>query len=795
MRPHVAVLFYRFGPYHHARLKAAGSRLQVTGVEFSHVDPTYAWDLVEGADGFNRLTLFSGAAVNELPASRIFSRVSQVLDQLRPQVVAIPGWYDRCSLAALRWCGAHGVPAVLMSETTAWDIERKRLKEALKRRLIKLCAAGLVGGRAHAEYLEQLGMERTKIFFGYDAVDNDYFEAKAVEARSQKPEARSQKSEVRSKHQLPENYFLASARFVEKKNLSRLIEAYARYRALTWESERRKQKEEGTSPRPSPQGGEGDAPWDLVLLGDGPLKSDLCHLISDLGLQHSVLLPGFKQYGELPAYYGLAKVFIHASTTEQWGLVVNEAMASGLPVLVSNRCGCAANLVQEGVNGFTFDPYNVEQLAQLMLKLSTLNSQLPTMGSASQQIAEAWGVSAFAEGLSGAVAYAMRNPVSNFSLFDNICISSLIHGFRGSPVDGLEARKSDPKTRHFQSDDTKFLVFQYRGRDVLAVPRRSKAVWLEGVKKYQPFTQKRQLYRTLLSSAIRLGCVRLVSTSRAGPVGEDFGFDFKSWQTELERRLGRPITHAVFTWPSEPSRRRLYVHLLDANLHAFAFVKLALRNDDHAKLATEAEALRAMSKLPFQKIRVPKLMSHDRFGEASYLVIEPLPVNAKPLSLKQDWDNSTLAAEFCGQRRRIGGAEIMNQSWGSDYAKVLQPEHQAFHGELIRLLPLGTDVCRAHGDLGLANMVTDGECIWVFDWELSHATAPALADAVGFFMSFTVGKIPRDPTAHLAGFQERFLSDNSEQQRLAVMLAVAFRHACGIPDAGRLMTAWPIHSD
>jgi hypothetical protein len=57
-------------------------------------------------------------------------------------------------------------------------------------------------------------------------------------------------------------------------------------------------------------------------------------------------------------------------------------------------------------------------------------------------------------------------------------------------------------------------------------------------------------------------------------------------------------------------------------------------------------------------------------------------------------------------------------------------------------------------------------------------------------MVFAAGKIPRNPTAHLAKFHERFLSDNSEQQRLAVMLAVAFRCGCGIPDAGRLMKAW-----
>jgi glycosyltransferase involved in cell wall biosynthesis len=82
------------------------------------------------------------------------------------------------------------------------------------------------------------------------------------------------------------------------------------------------------------------APWDLVLLGDGPLKADLCRLIDDLRIRNRVLMPGFKQYEELPAYYALARAFVHASATEQWGLVVNEASASGLPVIVSNRCGC-----------------------------------------------------------------------------------------------------------------------------------------------------------------------------------------------------------------------------------------------------------------------------------------------------------------------------------------------------------------------------------------------------------------------------------------------------------------------
>jgi glycosyltransferase involved in cell wall biosynthesis len=316
-------------------------------------------------------------------------------------------------------------PTVVMSESTAWDERRAGWKEWIKSRLVKLNSAGLAGGTPHADYLAQLGLTPDRIFKGYDIVDNGYFSAKAEEARSQKSEVRSQKS-------LPEKYFLASARFVEKKNLRRLIEAYARYREMAQKAEGGSQESEVRSQRSevgSQEAEDGNRKaevWKLVLLGDGPLKSDLCRLISDLGLQDSVLLPGFKQYDELPAYFGLAGAFVHASTTEQWGLVVNEAMASGLPVLVSSRCGCAADLVQEGVNGFQFDPGNVEELAGLMLKISAFSFQLSTFGSESRRIIAGWGPERFAGGLSDAVAAALKNPRPRAGLVDRLLLRLLL---------------------------------------------------------------------------------------------------------------------------------------------------------------------------------------------------------------------------------------------------------------------------------------------------------------------------------------------------------------------------------
>ena len=381
----MAVLFHRVGPYHFARLEAAAQQMRVAVVEYSNVDSFYAWDEVTGQAGFERVTLFSGVPVEQQSAETITARVQVVLTELQPQVVFIPGWSGKAVFVALRWCVQNNIPAVAMSESTEWDEPRMTWKEWVKQRIVGMYSAALVGGTPHKDYMVKLGMPPERIFLGYDVVGNGYFGDKVAEIRSQKPE-------VRKRHGLPENYFLASARFIEKKNLRRLIGAYVRYRELAGKSEIGNRKSEV---------------WKLVLLGDGKLRSDLCRLISYFTLQDFVLLPGFKQYSDLPAYYGLANAFIHASTTEQWGLVVNEAMASGLPVLVSNRCGCATDLVQEGVNGFTFDPCDVEQLAQYMLRISDSRFPISESGTASLRIISNWGPERFASGMRQAATTAL----------------------------------------------------------------------------------------------------------------------------------------------------------------------------------------------------------------------------------------------------------------------------------------------------------------------------------------------------------------------------------------------------
>jgi 1,2-diacylglycerol 3-alpha-glucosyltransferase len=391
--PHVAVLFHRFGPYHIARLNCAAQSLCITGVELSRADRTYAWRPTGGCEAFPRHVI--AADVDAEPATALIRRMDQVLSTLRPDAVAIPGWSHRGALAALLWCQRRRIAAILMTESTARDAARRPWKEAVKRRIAARFGAALAGGTAHLAYLRELGMPPERVFDGYDVVDNDHF-ARAADA------TRESAIQARCRLGLPERYFLASCRFVEKKNLCGLLEGFARYRD-----------------RAGPQ------PWHLVLLGDGQLRPRLLERVAERGLRDLVHLPGFQQYERLPAFYGLAGAFVLASTSEPWGLVVNEAMAAGLPVLVSDRCGCAPDLVVPGVNGYRFDPLDPERLADLLLHVAADGCDRQGLARAGRAIIAEWTPERFAGNLRRAAIAALATPAGGGSV-DRLLIRLLM---------------------------------------------------------------------------------------------------------------------------------------------------------------------------------------------------------------------------------------------------------------------------------------------------------------------------------------------------------------------------------
>lgn len=381
----LAISFTNLGPYHVARLRALAWALKAEGGELLAIETAgselrYPWEAPKGEEPFERVTLFPGKAVEALTAGECRAGMRRVLEEEEPGAVAVSGYVRAECLAAAAWARKREAPAVLMSESQAIDRPRAWWKEAVKRRRVARFDAALVGGKRHWDYLVELGMRPEKVAMGYNAVDHDFFERRSDELRA-RGEAPAQAGD--------RPYFLSVCRFVPEKNLEALVRAYSEYRERVG----------------------GERAWNLALCGAGPLAESLDELCRERGVGDFVLRPGFMQQEGLDCWYAFASAFVLASRSEPWGLVANEAAACGLPLLLSNRCGCALTLIPEpaGQTGFTFDSEDEERLARLMELLTLLPKESRLlMGQRAREVARQWGPSRFAEGMMEALELALR---------------------------------------------------------------------------------------------------------------------------------------------------------------------------------------------------------------------------------------------------------------------------------------------------------------------------------------------------------------------------------------------------
>ncbi|MDX1532553.1 MAG: glycosyltransferase family 4 protein [Rhodothermales bacterium] len=385
----VCIQWPRFGPIQLARLTAAHAYFQERGAEViafetAGDDLLYDWRVESGPVPFPREQVFPGRVHEEIPPPEMRAGVAAALDRIDPDAVAIMSYGFPDARACLGWCRRHRRAAINMYATSEGSAPRTGWRERIKRVIVGEFDAALVGGTRHRAYLEKLGFDPALIFTGYNAVDNAFFRRHAEEARRH-PER------VRHLPGLEAGgpYFLASNRFLAIKNLDGLLRAYHAYRQRV------------------------EAPWRLLLLGDGPDRPRLEAIIERERIE-GVVLCGFRQIEELPAYYAHAGVFVHPSFKDTWGLVVNEAMATGLPVLVSDGSDCAPDLVIEGETGYRFAPEDTGRLTDLMVRLASDAAERQALGQRGQALIEAYAPEAFAHGLWQAVhaglARADRGP-------------------------------------------------------------------------------------------------------------------------------------------------------------------------------------------------------------------------------------------------------------------------------------------------------------------------------------------------------------------------------------------------
>lgn len=299
--------------------------------------------------------MFKGS-VDGVDSIKMAYKIHKKLKHHNPDIVIVGGYNYLAFWGAFIWAKKNQKKIIAMIESHYLDKHRILIKESIKKIFVSRCDGVLVDGLRHKSYVINLGIKEDKVFIkkGAGPVDVSWYQNEISKYEKNK-------LQYYNKLNIPEKNFLYVGRFSPEKNIIYLLRCF-------------KKLQEG-----------GIKDWGMILVGDGPQKKEIEKFINKNNIIN-IYSPGFLQKEEIPFYFALASCFILPSVSEPWGLVVSEAMACGLPVLVSKRCGCYPDLIQEGVNGFSFAPFNEEELIALMKNTAQGKYNLELMGKASLKI-------------------------------------------------------------------------------------------------------------------------------------------------------------------------------------------------------------------------------------------------------------------------------------------------------------------------------------------------------------------------------------------------------------------------
>lgn len=307
------------------------------------------WEVEKNDLKFPHEVMFQGS-LDDVGRLKCVTRTWGRLDSLNPEVLVLGGYSGIAYWAGFLWAKRNKKKVIIWSSSNENDKDRNILKEKIKRYLVRGCRAANAYGQKSRDYLVTLGVPEERIGITGNATDNQFY-------RSSFESLRPNKNRLCNQYDLSLRNFLFVGRFSPEKNIICLLEAF------------RKLKVQGFD-------------WGLILVGNGPQREEIEKYINEHDIKN-VYLPGFKQKQEIVDFYAVSDIFVLPSTYEPWGLVVNEAMASGLPVLVSKRCGCYPDLIEEGINGFSFDPFDKNELFSYMKDMAGNKYDLTEMSKSS----------------------------------------------------------------------------------------------------------------------------------------------------------------------------------------------------------------------------------------------------------------------------------------------------------------------------------------------------------------------------------------------------------------------------
>ena len=379
----ILIVLRNIGPYHNSRFESlTNSKIKISVFETRPQSREYLWSLSDNYkyDVYKFPT--SSFSEKDIPNKEIDLFYKRLIPSIQPDAIVSIGWADKSYQRLLLFGNIYKIPVVIVSDSiinTEKHNKRLFIKEFIKKIILKGYSSAFVAGTESKDYLVKLGFNERKIFAPWDVVDNDFYKNHVSEYKITK-----------------ENYFLCVSRLLERKNLLNLIKSFEHY-----------QKNGGR--------------WGLKIIGSGDQYTKLIQESEIISNKNKFEILNWLQIDELVNYYKSASAFILPSYFDNWGLVVNEAIASGLPCIVSKNCGCAKDLIVHNVSGLIFDPYDVKELSLFMQIIENKDkNEIKKMIEIANLNLENYDLNSFSINLKKAINEAIKKP--RYSIFSQILL-------------------------------------------------------------------------------------------------------------------------------------------------------------------------------------------------------------------------------------------------------------------------------------------------------------------------------------------------------------------------------------
>ena len=293
-----------------------------------------------------------------------------------PDVVVSAGWDSFAAESAYFVCRMRRIPFVIWSGSTINEPSVQRtLTLPLVKTIVRGSAAGIAYGTRAKEYLVRLGARPERVFVAMNTVDIDYFRTRSDLSPDERAERKAAIGLAGKR------IVMFNGRLVPRKGTDVLLRAFAALKPHM------------------PDAG-------LLLIGYGPEETRLKELTMALNVE-DVRFTGHVPLQDLPGYYACADVFVLPSWGEPWGLVINEAMAAGLPVIATDQVGASVDLIRDGVNGYVTPARDPVALAHALRQVLDDPARAAQMGQQSAQVIAPVNFDAAAQGILTAIRCAV----------------------------------------------------------------------------------------------------------------------------------------------------------------------------------------------------------------------------------------------------------------------------------------------------------------------------------------------------------------------------------------------------